>query len=105
MDGVLPSSSKAPSIWYDAVADPQRKSLGKVRFGLVIGGNPPVVPALVVPTCGDRLGGGRLAGGRVGGRTRGRQRNADAAGIGTQRGTDPIWCFDDLGTGASGDQD
>jgi hypothetical protein len=45
MDGVLPSSSTAPSIWYDAVADPQRKSLGKVRCGLVIGGSPPVVPA------------------------------------------------------------
>ena len=28
----------APSIWYDAVADPQRKSVGKVRCGLVIGG-------------------------------------------------------------------
>lgn len=29
MDGVLPSSAAAPSIWYAAVATPQRKPAGR----------------------------------------------------------------------------
>src|SRR5664279_4465922 len=41
MENVRPSSSKAPSIWYEAVAEPQRKPSGNVRVGLLMGANPP----------------------------------------------------------------
>ncbi len=30
IDGVRPSSATAPSIWYDAVAAPHKKPVGKV---------------------------------------------------------------------------
>ena len=38
MDGERPSSEAAPSIWYDAVAAPQRKPGGKLIASVVLGG-------------------------------------------------------------------
>ena len=41
MDGERPSSEAAPSIWYDAVAAPQRKPGGKLTASVVaVAGRP-----------------------------------------------------------------
>src|SRR5258707_5368221 len=48
MDGPRPSSSTAPSIWYAAVAAPQRKPSGKRTGGMVC-------PCVWRSGCGRRL--------------------------------------------------
>ncbi len=54
MEGERPSSWAAPSIWYDAVAAPQRKPGGKVTAALVavawLGGHPLTAPCMMPAT-------------------------------------------------------